>query len=110
MRSRGYDDRFVLGSLAAGGCLGILIPPSIVMIIYGSAVRQPIADLFMGGILPGVLVASLFMGYIMVRSDPAAEESIQPQTHVDWALGLLADCPHHVFHYRWDLLRGSDTH
>ena len=68
MRSRGYDDRFVLGSLAAGGCLGILIPPSIVMIIYGSVVRQPIADLFMGGILPGALVTSLFMGYIMVRS------------------------------------------
>jgi tripartite ATP-independent transporter DctM subunit len=68
MRSRGYDDRFVLGSLAAGGCLGILIPPSIVMIIYGSIVRQPIADLFMGGILPGALVTSLFMGYIMVRS------------------------------------------
>lgn len=68
MRARGYDDRFVLGSLAAGGCLGILIPPSIVMIIYGSVVRQPIAELFMGGILPGILVTALFMGYIMARS------------------------------------------
>ncbi len=68
MRERGYDDKFIMGSLAAGGCLGILIPPSIVMIIYGSIVQESIADLFMAGILPGILITVLFMIYIAVRA------------------------------------------
>jgi len=67
MRSRGYDDRFIMGSLAAGGCLGILIPPSIVMIIYGSMVQQSIAKLFMAGVFPGILITILFMIYILIR-------------------------------------------
>jgi C4-dicarboxylate transporter, DctM subunit len=68
MRSRGYNDRFIMGSLAAGGCLGILIPPSIVMIIYGSMVQQSIANLFMAGVIPGILITLLFMVYILIRS------------------------------------------
>ena len=67
MRSRGYDDRFLMGSLAGGGCLGILIPPSIVMIIYGSVVQESIASLFMGGVLPGIVITLLFMSYILAR-------------------------------------------
>ena len=67
MRSRGYDDRLIMGSLAAGGCLGILIPPSIVMIIYGSMVQQSIANLFMAGVFPGILITILFMIYILIR-------------------------------------------
>jgi len=67
MRSRGYDDAALLGSLAAGGCLGILIPPSIPMVIYGSIVQESIADLFMAGFLPGILLALLFMVYIFIR-------------------------------------------
>ena len=67
MRERGYNDKFIMGSLAAGGCLGILIPPSIVMIIYGSIVQESIADLFMAGVLPGILITALFMAYIAVR-------------------------------------------
>lgn len=67
MRSRGYDDRFLLGSLAAGGCLGILIPPSIPMVIYGATVQESIADLFMAGFLPGIILSLLFMAYIFIR-------------------------------------------
>ena len=67
MRSRGYDDPTLLGSLAAGGCLGILIPPSIPMVIYGSIVQESIADLFMAGFLPGILLSLLFMAYILIR-------------------------------------------
>jgi len=67
MRERGYNDKFIMGSLAAGGCLGILIPPSIVMIIYGSIVQESIADLFMAGVLPGILITALFMASIAVR-------------------------------------------
>jgi C4-dicarboxylate transporter DctM subunit len=67
MRARGYDDSTLLGSLAAGGCLGILIPPSIPLVIYGSIVQESIADLFMAGFLPGILLALMFSGYIFIR-------------------------------------------
>ena len=67
MKSRGYDESTLLGSLAAGGCLGILIPPSIPMVIYGSIVQESIADLFMAGFLPGFLMAFLFIIYILIR-------------------------------------------
>jgi C4-dicarboxylate transporter, DctM subunit len=65
MRSRGYNDAILLGSLAGGGCLGILIPPSIPMVIYGSMVQESIAKLFMGGFLPGILLSLIFMSYIL---------------------------------------------
>ena len=61
MIQRGYSPRLAYGAIAAGGTLGILIPPSIVMIIYGSMVGVPIATLFIAGILPGLLLTSLFM-------------------------------------------------
>src|SRR5690606_20481377 len=67
MTKRGYAPRMVLGSLAAGGTLGILIPPSIVMILYGALVEESIAKLFMAGLLPGLAMAALFMTYIAVR-------------------------------------------
>ena len=67
MRKRGYDARMVFGSLAAGGTLGILIPPSIIMVLYGALVEESVAKLFMAGVLPGLLMAALFMVYIAVR-------------------------------------------
>ena len=68
MKRRGYKYKCILGSLAAGGTLGILIPPSIIMIIYGAMVEQSIAALFMAGIIPGFLLALLFMVYIIVEA------------------------------------------
>lgn len=68
MEKQGYDRQLLLGSLAAGGTLGILIPPSVAMIIYGSFVGQSIGKLFMAGVFPGLIMASLFMLYIMVVS------------------------------------------
>ena len=67
MTRRGYDRKSVFGSLAAGGTLGILIPPSIIMILYGALVEESIAKLFMAGVFPGVAMAGLFMIYIAVR-------------------------------------------
>ena len=64
MEKRHYDRRLVLGSLATGGTLGILIPPSTVMILYGSFVDESIGKLFMGGVFPGLIMAGLFMLYI----------------------------------------------
>jgi len=63
MVSRGYQRSFVLGLLAAGGTLGILIPPSIPMILYGVITEESIIDLFMAGVGPGLLLAVLFMLY-----------------------------------------------
>lgn len=60
----GYNRRLTLGSICAGGTLGILIPPSIMMILYGSLTGNSIGKLFIGGIIPGLVVALLFMGYI----------------------------------------------
>ncbi len=63
-----YDDRLTLGSIAAGATLGILIPPSINMIIYGSMSNTSIGQLFAAGLVPGIVLALLFMGYILVVS------------------------------------------
>lgn len=66
LKQRGYPDSIVLGTLAGAGTLGLLIPPSIIMIVYGVSANVSISKLFMAGILPGILLASLFMGYIIV--------------------------------------------
>jgi len=68
MRSRGYDERLALGSIAAGGTLGILIPPSVNMIIYGAMTDTSIGRLFAAGAIPGTVLAALFMGLILVLS------------------------------------------
>jgi tripartite ATP-independent transporter DctM subunit len=65
---RQYDRRLSAGSLAAGGTLGILLPPSIAMIIYGSFTETSVAKLFMAGVVPGIMLTLMFMAYIGVRS------------------------------------------
>ncbi len=65
---RGYPQDQIIGSLAGAGTLGLLIPPSIIMIVYGVSADVSISRLFVAGVLPGVLLASLFSGYIIVWS------------------------------------------
>ncbi len=65
---RRYDPRLSAGSLAAGGTLGILFPPSIALIIYGSFTETSVAKLFMAGVIPGLLLTAFFMAYIGIRS------------------------------------------
>ena len=65
---RGYPESITIGSLAGAGTLGLLIPPSIIMIVYGVAADVSIAKLFIAGIVPGILLAGLFSGYLMVWS------------------------------------------
>jgi tripartite ATP-independent transporter DctM subunit len=65
---RGYDEKVILGSLAGAGTLGIMIPPSIIMIVYGVAANVSIARLFIAGILPGLMLVALFMGCIMLHA------------------------------------------
>ncbi len=63
---RGYPDAISIGSLAGAGTLGLLIPPSIIMIVYGVSADVSIAQLFMAGVLPGIMLAALFSGYLIV--------------------------------------------
>jgi C4-dicarboxylate transporter DctM subunit len=65
---RGYPERQVIGSLGGPATLGLLIPPSIILIVYGVAAETSISKLFMAGVLPGILLAVLFSGYIVVWS------------------------------------------
>ncbi|MDN3555014.1 TRAP transporter large permease [Halomonas maura] len=63
---RGYDEQLVIGTLAGSATLGLLIPPSIILIVYGVATDQSIARLFIAGIFPGLLLIGLFAGYLML--------------------------------------------
>ena len=67
LRKRNYDKDIALGSIMAGGALGILIPPSITMILLGFIAEVSVGKLFMGGILPGLLLSALFITYIAIR-------------------------------------------
>jgi tripartite ATP-independent transporter DctM subunit len=68
LNKRGYDERLALGSLAGAGTLGILIPPSITMVVYAVAANVSIIQVFLAGFLPGLLVMGLYSGYIAVWS------------------------------------------
>ena len=65
---RGYDKELALGSIAAGGTLGILIPPSIIFIVYGSLAEVSVGKLFLAGILPGFLLGAIYIIYIAIRA------------------------------------------
>jgi len=66
LRRRNYPEKMIIGTLAGAGTLGLLIPPSITLIIYGVTVNESIARLFIAGVLPGLMLATLFMGYVAV--------------------------------------------
>ena len=68
LQKRGYPEDMVIGTLSGSGTLGLLIPPSIIMIVYGVAADVSIAQLFIAGVLPGLLLAGLFSGYIIFWS------------------------------------------
>ncbi|MDC1129538.1 TRAP transporter large permease subunit [Candidatus Pelagibacter sp.] len=65
LRKRKYPEKLLLGTLAGSGTLGLLIPPSIILIIYGVTIEDSIAKLFMAGILPGIMLAVMFMLYVI---------------------------------------------
>ena len=67
LKKRNYDEKLTLGSLAAGGTLGILIPPSISLIVYGMLAEASVGRLFAGGVIPGIILTAVFMAYIAVR-------------------------------------------
>ena len=80
MLKRHYDKRMVTGVIQAGSSLGILVPPSIVLVLYGMIARQPVSQLWLAGVFPGLMLATLFILYIVIRCrlqpelGPALEE------------------------------------
>ncbi len=88
-----YDPRLSAGSLAAGGTLGILIPPSLCMIIYSTFTETSVAKLFMAGVVPGLLMTALFMAYIMAKAlvNPEVAPKIQGAANARQFLQALSD-------------------
>ena len=78
MLKRGYDRPLVLGAVAAGGTLGILIPPSIPMILYGAITDESIGKLFMSGVVPGVMMTVMIMAIVVFRSRHLEREAAAP--------------------------------
>ncbi|MCC1493113.1 TRAP transporter large permease [Cognatishimia sp. F0-27] len=88
MISRGYNKRFVYGLLAAGGTLGILIPPSIPMIVYGFVTEQSVIALFLAGIGPGIVLVTLFVIFAMVHA--RWSDAYEPMEKADWTERMTA--------------------
>jgi tripartite ATP-independent transporter DctM subunit len=85
LRRRNYPDRMVIGTLAGAATLGLMIPPSLTMIVYGVTVNESITKLFMAGIVPGLVLASLFMGYVAVASYLSADYRPDPEPRIGLA-------------------------
>jgi len=73
MLRAGYDVRLSAGCITAGGCLGILIPPSVLLIVYGATAGVSVVQLYAGAFFPGIMLAGLYIGYVIIRS------KLQPQ-------------------------------
>ncbi len=84
MRKRGYPDGVAAGSIAAGGTLGILIPPSVTMIVYGIATETSIGRLFLAGVVPGVLLVTLFMIWSLYSTWASGNKQVLNSTSYTW--------------------------
>jgi tripartite ATP-independent transporter DctM subunit len=97
LRRRGYDKIMVTGVIQAGSSLGILIPPSVVLVLYAMIARQPVLQLWLAGVLPGLMMAAIFAAYIYIRCrinpklGPAL--SVEERSKITWGerLSLLRE-------------------
>lgn len=91
--SRGYSESLALGSLAGAGSLGLLIPPSIVLIIYGVLAEVSISGLFIAGILPGLMIAGLYAAYIAARCmvSPGLSPAVPADPETDGVTAILGN-------------------
>ena len=92
MLKQGYDKHLAYGAIMAGGCLGVLIPPSIQMVVYASIARQSVGKMLVGGLFPGLLLSSLYMLYIGIRTalNPSLGRGLPPEERVSWPRKLAA--------------------
>jgi len=90
LKRRGYPEDMTIGTLAGAGTLGLLIPPSIIMIVYGVSADVSITRLFIAGVIPGLLLAGLFMGYTIVWSLIHPERIPPPDAHMTFGEKVYA--------------------
>ncbi|MEW6262451.1 MAG: TRAP transporter large permease subunit [Thermodesulfobacteriota bacterium] len=92
MFKRGYNKELVIGAIAAGGVLGILIPPSVIMIIYAMIARESVGQMFAGGVVPGLILAGLYITYIAVRSylQPELAPAMPREERASWRQKLVS--------------------
>ena len=92
MLKRGYDQRLALGTICAGGTLGILIPPSVITIVYAVTAQISVGQMFIGGVVPGLLLASLYIAYIVIRTllQPGLAPTGATAEGIDWPMRLRA--------------------
>ncbi|CAN7761944.1 TRAP transporter large permease subunit [Pseudorhodoferax sp. LjRoot39] len=114
LRRRGYDENLALGALATSGTLGILIPPSITMVVYAVAADASVIRIFLAGFLPGLLLMALFMGYIGWWSTrhPDRMPPADPPTSLGQKLrasGNLIPCTALIVFIVWVLVAGYAT-
>ncbi|MFV0291727.1 MAG: TRAP transporter large permease subunit [Paracoccus sp. (in: a-proteobacteria)] len=92
MLKRNYQPELAIGTICAGGTLGILIPPSVITIVYAVTAQASIGQMFIAGVIPGLLLASLYIGYIVLRA--ALNPSIAPRPEenedITWARRIAA--------------------
>ncbi|MBN7776333.1 MULTISPECIES: TRAP transporter large permease subunit [Nitratireductor] len=92
MLKRNYQPELAIGTICAGGTLGILIPPSVITIVYAVTAQASIGQMFIAGVIPGLLLASLYIGYIVLRA--ALNPSIAPRPEenedITWAMRIAA--------------------
>ena len=83
---RGYDKRMVTGTIQAGSSLGILIPPSVVLVLYAMIARAPVSQLWLAGLIPGLVMAGLFIGYIAIRCglNPSLGPALPPEERAQY--------------------------
>ena len=113
LTKRGYDEKITLGSLSCAGTLGILIPPSITMVVYAVAADQSIIRIFLAGFIPGAILMALFSGYIIVwallnpaKTPPAEKYSWRQRLH---SVGQLMPCTALIIFIAWLMLAGYST-
>ena len=82
LRRRGYPDYMILGTLVGASTLGLMIPPSLTLIVYGVTINESISKLFMAGVFPGLVLAGLFMGYIAAWSFVRRHEVPEPEARM----------------------------
>ncbi|MFD1883372.1 TRAP transporter large permease [Paracoccus pacificus] len=88
LRKRGYPEFMIIGTLAGAATLGLMIPPSLTLIVYGVSVKESITQLFMAGVLPGLVLAALFMLYIAIWSWLRPQEAPKPEPRIGF-IGAL---------------------
>ncbi len=106
MLRRGYDKVLISGVVQGGSSLGILIPPSVVLVLYGMIARQPVSKLWFAGILPGLLMAAMFIVYILIRAKlnpklapPVPDEELNMPFREKLALAKAGIIPFAIFFF-----------